>query len=144
MFRGHSFELDGSTCAVSALAPDAADFGQDVLRLRVEQVTSDIVKIDLEGRFDALGAGDVEAQISHISSENSGVIIDLSHVSFIASIGLRILLHATRAVQRHGGRLVLLNPVQGVKKVLDLTGVTDLLSVYSSRADALAAVSRYQ
>jgi anti-anti-sigma regulatory factor len=44
-------------------------------------------------------------------------------------------------VQRRGGTFVLLNPVGEVEKVLEVTGVTDLMPIYHNSDEALAAVT---
>jgi anti-anti-sigma factor len=46
-----------------------------------------------------------------------------------------------KAVQRRGGTFVLLNPADEVEKVLEVTGVTDLMPVFHDNDAALAAVA---
>jgi anti-anti-sigma regulatory factor len=46
-----------------------------------------------------------------------------------------------KAVQRRGGVFVLLNPVVEVEKVLEVTGVVELMPIYRDSDAALAAVS---
>ena len=111
------------------------------MKMQVEPVASGVVKVILEGRLDITGAGVIDRQFNAIAGSHRGVIVDLSRVSFLASIGIRTLLLGAKAVQRRGGVLVLLNPVIEVAKVLDLMGVIDLMPIYRDPEAALSAVS---
>ena len=109
--------------------------------MAVEPVGPGIVKVILEGRLDITGAGAIDLQFSAISGSHTGVVVDLASVSFLASIGIRTLLLGAKAVQRRGGRLILLNPVGEVERVLEVMGVTDLMPIYRDSEAAWAAVA---
>jgi hypothetical protein len=55
--------------------------------------------------------------------------------------GIRTLLLGAKTVQRRGGGLVLMNPVEEVERVLEVMGVTDLMPIYRDSEAALAAAS---
>ena len=111
------------------------------MKMDVEPIATGAVKVILNGRLDITGAGVVDLQFNAIAGSHRGVIVDLASVSFLASIGIRTLLLGAKAVQRHGGRFVLLNPVDEVRRVLEVTGVTDLMPIYHNSDEALAAVT---
>jgi anti-sigma B factor antagonist len=111
------------------------------MNLGVEPIATGVVKVILSGRLDITGAGVIDLQFSAIAGSHRGVIVDLASVSFLASIGIRTLLLGAKAVQRRGGTFVLLNPVGEVEKVLEVTGVTDLMPIYHNSDEALAAVT---
>ena len=111
------------------------------MKMQVEPVASGVVKVILEGRLDITGAGVIDLQFNAIAGSHRGVVVDLANVSFLASIGIRTLLLGAKAVQRRGGVFVLLNPVVEVEKILEVTGVVDLMPVYRDAEAALAAVS---
>ena len=111
------------------------------MKMQVEPVASGVVKVILEGRLDITGAGVIDLQFNAIAGSHLGVIVDLSRVSFLASIGIRTLLVGAKTVQRRGGVFVLLNPVIEVAKVLDLMGAIDLMPIYRDPEAALTAVS---
>jgi len=110
--------------------------------MRVEQVGPSVILVELDGRFDAAGAADIAPEMCAVTAANSGVVVDLARVSFLASIGVRLLLQTAKIVQRQGGRLMLLAPTSDVKQALEVTGVTDLLPVHNDRYQALLAVSQ--
>lgn len=111
------------------------------MKMDVEPIATGAVKVILNGRLDITGAGVIDLQFNAIAGSHRGVIVDLGSVSFLASIGIRTLLLGAKAVQRRGGAFVLLNPVGEVEKVLEVTGVTDLMPIYHNSDEALAAVT---
>lgn len=111
------------------------------MKMDVEQLSQGVVKVILEGRLDITGAGVIDLQFSAIAGSHRGVVVDMTNVSFLASIGIRTLLLGAKTVQRRGGTFVLLNPVDEVEKVLEVTGVTDLMPIFHDNDAALAAVA---
>jgi len=97
--------------------------------------------VALTGRLDIAGAEAVALPLATLAGAKQGLIVDMSGVSFIASIGLRHLVSAAKALSRRGGRLVLLNPNDLVTEVLTTSGLTDLLPIVKSEAEATTAVN---
>jgi anti-anti-sigma factor len=100
-----------------------------------------IATVKLTGKLDFSGAGAIEMPLATLSGAKTGLVIDLSEVTFIASIGIRHLVSANRAMARRGGRVVLLNPSDMVLDVLETAGVLDLLKIARSEGEARAAVA---
>src|SRR5690348_16474822 len=107
------------------------------MKMEVAQIAPGAVKVILNGRLDINGSGEIDVQFNAIAGSHHGVIVDLASVSFLASIGIRTLLLGAKAVQRRGGTFVLLNPVPEVEKVLEVTGVIDLMPIYRNSDEAL-------
>ncbi len=68
------------------------------------------------------------------------VIVDLDRVEFIDSSGLGALVRARRKAQEHGGDVVLAGADEQVSDVLSLTNLSELVAVYDSVAEAVAAL----
>lgn len=85
--------------------------------------------VKLIGRFDISGAESVAQPLATLSGSKNGILIDMAEVTFIASIGLRHLVSAAKAVRRRGGRLALLNPSAQVAEVLMTSGLTEILPI---------------
>jgi len=85
--------------------------------------------VKLVGRLDIAGAETVAIPLATLSGSKSGLFIDMAGVTFVASIGLRHLVSAAKAVARRGGRLVLLNPNPAVAEVITTSGLSDLLRI---------------
>ncbi len=113
------------------------------MKMAVEPIISGVVKVILDGRLDITGASVIDLQFSAIAGSHKGIVVDLANVSFLASIGIRTLLLGAKSVQRRGGSFVLLNPVGEVERVLEVTGVTDLMPIYHDSKAAVAAASAH-
>ena len=81
----------------------------------------------LNGRLDIAGAEVIALPLATVSGAKNLIYVDMAGVSFIASIGLRHLISASKAVARRGGRLVLLDPNDMVLEVITTSGLSDLL-----------------
>jgi len=59
------------------------------------------------------------------------VIVDLSEVDFLASIGILLLTLTAKSVASRGRKIVILNPVPEVQDVLEITGIPAIIPIYS-------------
>jgi anti-sigma B factor antagonist len=74
-------------------------------------------------RFDTNSAPEVERVLTeHIERGTRQIVLDLSHISYISSIGLRVILKAVMTMTRVGGRLVLCAGNDQVRTVIQLSG----------------------
>ena len=99
--------------------------------LTVERLDNGIKKISLRGRMDIDGTKLIELRLSEeTSAEKSIVVVDLSEVEFMASVGIGALVRSYKTLKLRGGRLVLLNPQRVVELVLDRTLVNTLIPIF--------------
>lgn len=92
----------------------------------------------LVGRFDAVEAPMVRAELSRIIDAGAGtVVVDLSAVSFIDSAGLAALVRGRRDAQSSGGAIILISPTDhSALRVFRLTQFDDVFRMVKIRADA--------
>lgn len=95
-------------------------------------------RIVITGRLDMPGTDSVAAQLEALAAApKKGVVVDLSALKFLASIGIRSLIVSAKAVQQRGGIMVLVvNAGSTVKMSLDATGIDQLIPVFNNTADA--------
>jgi len=98
-------------------------------------------RVTLVGKLDASGAQSIEQPMATLSGSGCNVVVDMNAVDFIASIGIRHLVLAARAVARASCKLVLLNPNPLVTGVLVTTGLQDLLPIVRSEDEAKTALA---
>jgi len=98
-------------------------------------------RVILKGKLDIAGAQKIELPLATMAGTRSNLVIDMVGVDFIASIGIRQLVMAAKAVARGAGRLVLLAPTPAVTDVLESSGLIDLLPVVRSEDEARAALA---
>jgi len=78
--------------------------------------------------------------IAHIPKEQPAVV-DMSDVSFIASLGIRMLLDTARGLDRHGAKLALYGVNDNVMDILAVTQTNQVITVVDTEAEAVAAVT---
>jgi anti-anti-sigma factor len=66
------------------------------------------------------------------------ILLDLARLTFMDVTGLRTILDAARRARRHGGALVIANPMPHIIRLLELTAIDQTLEV---KGRPLAAVS---
>lgn len=88
--------------------------------------------LTMVGRLDIAGAEVVALPLATLCGSKSALFLDMAGVTFIASMGLRHLVSAAKTMGRRGGRLVLLNPSATVREVVELSGLSNLLSIGSA------------
>lgn len=112
--------------------------------MRVEQVAlpGGVLLIKLVGPLDIAGASEVEAPLSSIAEKHDKVIISFDGVTFLASIGIRVLVKTARAIGKRNGRLVVYGLNADARKVLRSTGVDTIVPVAADQTAAIAECSR--
>ena len=110
------------------------------MQMTIVDATGDTAKVVLNGKLDIAGAEKISLPLATLAGGKSGVLLDMTEVTFLASIGIRHLVMASKALARRGGRLVLLNPNPLVTDVLTTSGVVELMAIVRSEAEAAAAL----
>lgn len=111
------------------------------MHIETQALGPDQVLVILSGRLDISGAAEIENEFSAVTSHAKVALVDLSATTYIASIGIRLLLVNARALSRRGGRLIAFGAAPAVEKVLLLTGLGDLAKVVATREEAEAALA---
>jgi anti-sigma B factor antagonist len=100
-------------------------------------------RIVITGRLDLPGTDSVAEQLEALTAApKKSVVVDLSRLQYLASIGIRALITSAKAVQQRGGKMALV--VHGGSTVLmslEATGVNELIPVFKTIADAEKSVA---
>jgi anti-anti-sigma factor len=96
--------------------------------LQYNELENNIRVIKLIGRLDILGVGDIETKFTgYCAGEHPRVLVDLSEVEYLASIGIRLLTINARSIASRAGRIVLLGPIPEVRNILEITGIPAII-----------------
>ena len=91
--------------------------------------------------MDIIGTGAIETKFAgYCAGENPRVVVDLSEVDFLASIGIRLLMLIAKSIASRGGKMALLNPMPEVQHVLEITGIPTIIPIYPSLESAETAL----
>lgn len=96
-------------------------------------------KVTLVGKLDIAGAQVIEVPMAAVAGARNNVVVDMAGVDFIASIGIRHLVMAAKAIARGGGKMVLLAPTPMVTEVLQVSGLQQILPIVESEDEARAS-----
>jgi anti-sigma B factor antagonist len=101
-------------------------------------VGDDLRKIVILGRLDLPGTESVAGELEKLTAApKKGVVVDVSSLKFLASLGIRALLKSAKAVEGRGGRMVLVVGTNAqVVMSLEATGVSNLIPTFKSSGEA--------
>jgi len=103
---------------------EAVPFDIDVI------TDDDRVRLVVRGELDLLAAPSLRTALLEASHHDGATIaLDLSAVTFIDSTGISVILQAWQRANGAGGRLVLSAASPVVARVIEATGLTELLAV---------------
>ncbi len=92
----------------------------------------------LRGSLDLATSPSVRAALAEAADEGKhDIIVDLSELQFIDSTGLGALIGGHRRAAEHGGRIRLVAREGTILRLLNITGLIRVFSVYSSTQAAL-------
>jgi anti-sigma B factor antagonist len=103
------------------------------------QSTSDsgILTLTVSGRIDADTTGAFSETIDRcIEAGNHKIVLDLSGVDYVTSVGLRALILGAKRLAPLGGKMVLCAPQERVLKLLELAGFTSIFKIAGNREQA--------
>jgi anti-anti-sigma factor len=80
------------------------------MQLHVASIENGVTKVSLSGRLDVEGALKIDNEFTEIATQNKNVLVDLSDVPFIASLGIRTLVVGAKAAANNGGKMVSFEP----------------------------------
>lgn len=93
------------------------------------------------GRIDSNSAPELEAVLPARVQSHAVTIMDLSHIAYVSSAGLRVFLKGVKAAKAHGHKFILTNLPPTVKEVFDISGFTAIFQIESDIDAALGTIA---
>jgi anti-sigma B factor antagonist len=100
--------------------------------------------VALRGELDVADAPGVAAYLTSAAVYGPRIVVDLAGLDFIDAAGLGVLVRVLKRARRSGGDLPLAAPQELVRKVLTVTGLIDVFSVYPSVEQAVRGAEEAQ
>ena len=111
------------------------------MKLQYNELDSNIRLIKLTGKLDVYGVNSIDIEfIRCCSGDNLRVLVDLSGVNYISSIGIPMLINSAKTIASRGGKLALFKPRPNVAEILDLTGIPLIIPIFSDLESAKTGV----
>lgn len=116
------------------------------MKFETTTLETGVIRVSVAGRLDMDAALELDLPFTFkVATSKAPVVVDMSTVDFIASIGMRLLLKNARAQQGRGGKLVLYNPMPLVLEALTIAGIAEIIPIHgdfeAACSDALAGMA---
>ena len=94
------------------------------------QIADGTATVTIRGEVDVYTAPRLRDSLRRISAEDAPqVVLDLSAMTFIDSTGLGVIVGAVKRIREDGGTLSLRAPSRSTRKVLDITGLSEIIAI---------------
>jgi anti-anti-sigma factor len=103
-----------------------------------DDIGEDLRRILISGRLDTPGTNSIASQLVELAGgPKKAVVVDLSDVQFLASIGIGALINSAKSVKGRGGKMALVvNDGSSVMMSLRATGLDQLIPIFRKLSDA--------
>jgi anti-anti-sigma factor len=103
-----------------------------------QEIRAGLRQIKLSGRLDIPGTDEIANRFAALAaSDVQHIVLDLSGVSFLGSIGIRQIVINAKAAQHRGGRLVMyVGDNAAVNETIAATGIATMIPVFTDLAAA--------
>jgi len=109
------------------------------MEMELTELDPTLNRIRLNGRLDSPGVDSIELRFTaSVASAGKSAIVDLSGVSFLASMGIRMLISSARALHLKGAKIVLYGPTESVLSVLNHVALDQIIPIVPSEMEAVA------
>ena len=93
--------------------------------------------VTVHGEVDLSTSPQLRDCLAGLIEQQPSIVVDLDDVGFIDSTGIGVLVGGVKRARSNGGELALVCNQRRILKVLEITGLTQVFSVYESVDDAL-------
>jgi anti-anti-sigma factor len=108
-----------------------------------DDISDSLRVVSVTGRMDIPGTEEISLQLATLTATSGKhIVLDLTDVSFLASIGIRSLIINAKACHQRGGKMVLfVGENEQVTHTLEATGIGAMIPMFSNREEAIQAAS---
>jgi anti-anti-sigma factor len=116
----------------------------EVLTMEItENKLGQVVVFTLNGKLNTATYQTVHDRfIAAINAGEKFVLVDMSRVDFMSSVGLRVFFMAARDLQRAGGTLIVCSPQPDIKRTFEISGFPTPYPITATREEALVLFPR--
>ena len=101
-----------------------------MIELHSQDSSERVTRVALVGMFDVIAVGQIETKFMAATvARGRDTIVDLSLLSFIASMGMGVLVTTYKGLKRRGAKILLLNPQPDVESALRVARLQHILPI---------------
>ena len=104
---------------------------------------NDVVVARPAGRVDHAGADALQLDLAPITVAGieRALVLDFAQVDYISSVGLRVLMMASKQLRARDGRIAIAALQPTVREILEIARFQHVVEIFPTLRDALAALS---
>lgn len=110
------------------------------MTISTESMGGEVTRVILDGRLDIQGSAAIDLKMNVLAGSSKFLLLDLTNVSFLGSMGLRSIVLPAQTVKRRGGKMALLNPTPMVEEVLKTSNIDEIIPIFHDLDAAVAAL----
>jgi anti-sigma B factor antagonist len=98
--------------------------------LTVTELADGIKKISLQGQMDIEGTKEIDTLFTvATASKSPQIIVDLSGVNYMGSIGISVMVRAVNVLKQTQGKIVIMNPQPNVLRAPESTRINKVIPI---------------
>ncbi len=98
-----------------------------------EESAGDVCVVVVQGRLDGSTSAMFADRFEKLIGDRVKILADFSGVDFVTSAGLRAVLSIVKQVKAANGLLAVCGVQASVREILDITGLTPMIEIHSTR-----------
>ncbi len=108
------------------------------MEMNVIELPGPVTCVRLVGKLDSIGVDRIDLRFTTaVAAVGRPAVVDLSGVTLLTSIGIRLFVSTARALSQKGARMVLFGAQPLVQEGLDHTALDQIIAVAATEAQAL-------
>jgi anti-sigma B factor antagonist len=112
------------------------------MEMNIQELDGGVILVALNGRLDLQGVHAIEPDLNATAGSRDALIVDLSGVTYIASMGMRMFLLVGKAMATRHGKMALLAPSDDLTTVLRTAGIDTAIPIHATRDGAISSLAR--
>ena len=97
--------------------------------------------INVQGRIDASNSGQIHEKImEEVEKGQNNIIVNFSQVAYISSAGLRILIYASKVIDKKSGSFCLCSVNSNIEKIFQISGLIGLFHIHKDVSSSLDVI----
>jgi len=97
--------------------------------IKTEQISETSIKLSVSGCLDTATSPMLEKKLNQWGENIAELTLDFINLTYISSMGLRILLKTQKAMKEQNRKLVIINMSDSIREIFEITGFINLMQI---------------
>lgn len=108
------------------------------MKISTSSAENEVVLIEIEGDVDAYTARSLDKTLKNLLAQgHSRLVLDVAHMHYISSAGLRAIMFAQREAGERGGQMRICGLNAQARRLFEMVGLEECVHLSNSRQEAL-------